>query len=255
MSESWSFRHPEVQRVRKLLRDRRARDAERAYVVEGRILVAEAVAAGAPVRLVLLGPDAEAPPGADPATVVRVAAGVVERVADTVTPQPVLAVLDRPVREDIGGGGLVAVLAGVADPGNVGTILRAAEAAGADGVVAAEGSADPYGPKAVRASGGAIFRLPVVVGGPIVAVLAALAASGRRVLGADAAGPAYEDVDLGGAVALVVGREVGGLPADAARLLDGLVGIPMAGRADSLNAAMAATVLLVEAARQRRRAG
>jgi TrmH family RNA methyltransferase len=199
------------------LRDKRARDAEGAYVVEGRILVGEALAAGAPVRLVLLGPDGDPPAGAERATVARHAPGG-------------------------------------ADPGNVGTIMRAAEAAGAAAVVATDGGADPFGPKAVRASGGAVFRLPIPAGGPIAATLAALAAGGRRVLGADAAGPPYDEVDLTGAVALVVGREVGGLPADAAAQLDGLVGIPMAGRADSLNAAMAATVLVVEAARQRRSA-
>jgi TrmH family RNA methyltransferase len=230
-------------------------------VVEGRILVADALDAGAPVDLVLLGPDGPVPAGAARAgvRVARLADGVLERIADTTTPQPVLAVVRRPsaapaVPPAWAGADLVVVLAGVADPGNVGTILRAAEAAGADAVVATGGTADLYGPKTVRASGGALFRMRCVEVGSAGEAVAALRAAGLRVLGADAAGTPHDGTDLTVPLALVVGREVGGLPEEVDAHLDGRVGIPMAGGADSLNAAMAATVLLFEAARQRRAA-
>ena len=139
------------------------------------------------------------------------------------------------------------VLAGLADPGNVGTILRSAEAAGADAVVLTEGSVDVFNPKVVRASAGALFRVPVVVDVPVASV----ADLGLPVLGAVAAGGVpYDQAPLDRPCALALGSEAHGLPANLA--LEGLVSIPHAGRAESLNVAMAATVLCFEVARRRR---
>ena len=162
--------------------------------------------------------------------------GVLEKVADARTPQPVLAV--APVHsvslDDLPVDGLVIVAVTVRDPGNAGALLRSAEAAGAAGVVFVD-STDPYGPKAVRASAGAIFGVRVVEADDPVQVLEALGAQGRRRVGTLARGGlAPDEVDLTQPVAIVLGSE---------------------GAAESLNVAMAGAVLAFEAARQRRAAG
>jgi len=184
------------------------------------------------------------------APVHEVAPGVIARVTTTVTPQPLLAVAPRcdvPFGALAGRASFVLALAGLADPGNVGTILRSAEAAGADAVVLTEGSVDVFNPKVVRASAGALFHVPVVVDVP----LARLGSLGVPLLGAVAdGGVPYDAAPLDQPCALVLGSEAHGLPDGLA--LDGLVSIPHAGRAESLNVAMAATVLCFEVARRRR---
>jgi TrmH family RNA methyltransferase len=235
--------------VRRLLGRRAARLEEGAFVIEGAVLVGEAVAAGVVLEAVFVEEGTMVDAGGAPVHVVT--PGVIDRVASTVTAQPVLAVARRcdvAVRTVAGRVGFAVVLAGVADPGNVGTILRSAEAAGADAVVLTEGSVDVFNPKVVRASAGALFRVPVVVD---VAV-SDVALLGVPLLGAVARGGVpYDEAPLGSPCGLVVGSEAHGLPEGLA--LDGLVSIPHAGRAESLNVAMAATVLCFEVARRRRR--
>ena len=173
-------------------------------------------------------------------------AGVIDRLASTESPQPVLAVVRIPPPTfDLTAADLVVVADRIADPGNLGTILRSAEAAGFDGVVLTAGSVDPFNPKVVRASAGAVFRLAV-----LHADLAAVKAAGLRTIGTSShRGSAHTEADLNGRIALVVGNEARGLPDDAA--VDEWVTIRHHGRAESLNVAMAATVLCFEAARQR----
>lgn len=134
----------------------------------------------------------------------------------------------------------------LADPGNAGTIIRSAEAAGAEAVVFTAGSVDLYNPKVVRASAGSLFRVPV-----LSMELAALQSAGLRLLATSShCGDAYTDVDLCQPVALMVGNEAHGVADDAP--VDGWITIPHAGVAESLNVAMAATVIAFEVARQRR---
>jgi RNA methyltransferase, TrmH family len=188
-------------------------------------------------------------------------AGVLERVAGTVTPQPVLAVVrmtDVPLA-DLAAPTVdprpVIVCVDVRDPGNLGTVIRSSEAAGVVGVICCDGTVDMYNPKCVRASAGALFHVPVVVGGDAVTVLDWVRASGRRSLGAAVGrGTGYTDTDLAGPVALVFGNEANGLPDDLGSRLDGMVHIPMEGRSESINVGMACAVLCFEAARQRRAA-
>lgn len=229
-------------------------------MVEGPKVLGEALAAGAPVESVYLDPAAGADERrvADEAAaagcrVFDLAAGVLERVAGTVTPQGVLGVVGFvDVALEAVPDGLVVVCADVRDPGNVGTVLRSASASGAAGVVLCDGSVDVYNPKAVRASAGAVFHVPVVAGGDPGAALDALGARGLARLGTTAhGGPAHTEVDLARPTALVLGNEATGLPAGIDAHLDGSVHIPMEGRAESLNVGMAAAVLCFEAARQR----
>lgn len=257
------YRHQRVQRLRRLLGRRSARLTERAFVAEGAKIVGEAVAGGRPVEALYVDAaalDAAAQEVVDAVLgrggrVHELAPGVLERVAGTVTPQPLLAVVPflDVTMEALESSNMVVVCADVRDPGNLGTVLRSAEAAGAGGVICCDGSVDVYNPKCVRASAGAIFHVPVVAGGEAGTVLTQVGEWGMRRLGTSAhGGEPLDGLDLTGPVAFVLGNEAHGLPARLAPSLDGYVTIPMAGRSDSLNVGMATTVIVFEAARQRR---
>lgn len=235
--------------MRRLAGRRTSRCDEGAFVVEGAVLVAEAVNAGWRVIEQFLAPGAE--PVAGAGEVRRLAPGVMEKVATTESPQPVLAVVKRDFAAPavLDSARFVVVADGIADPGNLGTMLRSAEAAGADCVALTEGTVDPSNPKVVRASAGALFRVPVLEN----AKLDALASAGLVRLGTSShRGAAHTEVDLTRRVALVFGNEAHGLSDEAA--VDEWITIPHAGTSESLNVAMACTVLCFEAARQRRSA-
>jgi len=194
-------------------------------------------------------PDAVALARAAGADVAALATGVMARVATTETPPSVVAVVRTRTRglDDLAGAGFLLVGDRIGDPGNAGTMLRSAEAAGADAVVFTAGSVDPFNPKVVRSSAGALFHVPVVVGVELADV-AALA--GIRIYGTTSHGATpHTEVDLRARCAVVVGNEAHGLAADAP--IDTWITIPHRGRAESLNVAMAATVLVFEVARQR----
>ena len=252
-------RHHRVQRLRRLLRRRSARQSERAFVLEGEKLLAEALEAHVPLEAVYHA-FATRVPVVEQASdrgirVFELAAGVLERVSDTTTPQPVLAVAGcvDVALEKLQDRGVVVVCVDVRDPGNLGTVLRSAEASGAAGVVCCGGSVDVYSPKCVRASAGALFHTLVVAGGDPHSVLETLGSWGMRRLGARRqGGSSYERVDLRPPVAIVLGNEAHGLGRTLEPLIDGWVTIPMEGRSESLNVGMAAAVLCFEAARQRR---
>ena len=257
-----ALRHQKVQRLRRLLSRRSAREAEHAFVVEGAKVLSEALDAGAPVESVYVAAGSASDPVAQRAfdagvRVYELAPGVIERIADTVTPQPLMAVVafvDRPLA-DLAGADLLVVAVDVRDPGNAGTVLRSAEAAGAGGLLFCDGSVDVYNPKTVRASAGSLFHVPVVAGGDAVQVLQEISSWGvRRLATSSVGGRDYADLDLTGPIAFVLGNEANGLPAEVDGLVDERVTIPMVGRSESLNVGMAAAVLCFEAARQRRHA-
>lgn len=207
------------------------------------MLIAEAVAAGHDVLAEFVAPDADAVTNAP---VFPLAAGVIERVASTERPQPNLAIVRMPsARTTLDAAGLVVVGDELSDPGNLGTMLRSAEAAGADAVVLTPGSVDPYNPKVVRASAGAIFHVPV-----FEATLEDVRTAGLRLVGTSShRGQAHTEIDWSGRVAIVMGSEAHGLPDGVP--VDAWVRIAHRGRAESLNVAMAATLLVFEAARHR----
>ncbi len=238
-------------------------------MVEGPRLLAAALDAGAEVQAVYL--DAAesteshrglAGRGADSgANVYELQAGVLSRVCDTVTPQPVAAVVsmvDRPLASldptRIGGGLLALFCVEVQDPGNAGTVLRSAAASGAGVVIFSARSVDVYNPKVVRASAGALFKVPLVAAEVTSEdVLDELGRFSIRRLGTVPHGGCdYADMDLTGRTALVLGNESRGLMPALTPRLDGFVSIPMSRGAESLNVAMTASILCFEAARQRR---
>lgn len=186
---------------------------------------------------------------------------VLEEMADTVTPQGVVAVcgftdvsLDEVLAKKPA---LIALLHQVQDPGNVGNIIRTADAAGADAVVVTAESVDVFNPKAVRASTGSIFHVPVVVAADLANTVAALRAAGVSVLATDAGGQNLMEVRDAGVlakpVAWLLGNEAHGLSDEDEALADGVVSVPIFGQAESLSLQTAAAVLLYESAFAKRR--
>lgn len=265
--ELTSLRSPRVVAARRLAK-RSFRGKERRFLAEGPQAVREAVTH---LIEVYVGDEA-ADRHADIVAAVR-AAGVpvltatdevIAAMSDTVTPQGIVGVcrfLDSPFEQIVAARPrLVAVLAHVRDPGNAGTVLRCADAAGADAVVLTDASVDLYNPKAVRASVGSLFHLPVAVGVPVEEAVAGLRGAGVRLLAADGAGPKDLDAELdqgtmGGPTAWIFGNEAWGLPEETRALADEVVRVPIHGKAESLNLATAAAVCLYASARAQRAVG
>lgn len=258
-------RNRRITELRKLIERRSHREATRRFVVDGPVLVAEAIPTGL-VEELLVDVDAvasddrcasvvAAASGAG-VSVVPVASGVLARVADPVTPQPLVAVVGRPAAASASAaaatGGGVLVADGVADPGNLGTLLRVAEAAGFAAVWAVGTSTDPFGPKAVRASAGAVLRVAVGVDADAAGAVEVLRAAGHTIVGLRGDGTPYDEAALDAPVALVVGSEAHGISATVAAVVHEWVGIPMAGAVESLNAGVAGAVVAMEVARRRR---
>ncbi|MGZ8636661.1 MAG: TrmH family RNA methyltransferase [Actinomycetota bacterium] len=241
------------------LKKRALRDGERRFLVEGAQAVAEALASGGGLaRLYHTDPSHPLVARArDAATeLVEVNHEVMGKLTSTVTPQGLVGIagyVDTGIDALPPDAGCVALLHAVRDPGNAGTIVRSADAAGARGVVFSSDSVDVYNPKTVRATAGSLFHLPVVRGIETAAAVDALRARGMRILAMDASGEQdlYE-VDLTDPVAFLFGNEAWGLPGEVAALADATVRVPILGAAESLNLAAAATVCLFEWARQQR---
>ena len=247
-----------LRRLRRLSTDRAARDDERCFVLEGPTTVADALESPVVVEAVFVDPTVDARlvarATAAGATIFEVDARALAKATDAVTSQGVAAIAKQPIPapSDIPPGSPLLVLVEIADPGNAGTLLRSAEAAGFGGVRFTSRSVDPFSPKAVRASAGSVLRVPVLNGGEADDVLDEVAASGRLRVGTVASGgEPLHHADLPPDTAFVLGNEAHGLPAAVVPSIDRWVTIPMAGRAESLNVAMAGTVLCFELARRR----
>jgi TrmH family RNA methyltransferase len=214
------------------------------FVVEGAGLIAQAVAAGWQIEAQFVAPGGQTV--ACDAPVYEFGPNVIERVASTEAPQPLLAVVQQRAQALPRDATFVMVADRIGDPGNAGTIIRSAEAAGAQAVAFTPGSVDPYNSKVVRSSAGSLFRIPVVT-----CEITDLRAAGLAVLATSSHhGIEYTEADLTIPVAVMVGNEAHGVAEDAP--VDGWITIPHQGAAESLNVAMAATVLVFEVARQRR---
>ena len=234
-------------------------------MAEGPKLLEEALRAGAAVQAVFLDvrhatddQRALAERAAQVGAAIReLEAGVLDRVSDSVTAQPVAAIVGMvhvPL-ESLPADGLSLVCAGIQDPGNAGTVVRSASAAGSAAVVFCEGAVDIYNPKTVRASAGALFQLPVAAGPTAAEVLAHFRGVEVTTVGTVVRGGiAHDRLDWTRPAALVLGSESHGLSPSLDERLDETVTIPMDRGTESLNVAMAATVICFEAARQRRAA-
>jgi TrmH family RNA methyltransferase len=249
------------------LAKRAFRTRDRRFLAEGPQAVREALACpGTVSALFVTGQAADRHPellaAADGVAVHRVSGQVMDALAQTTTPQGVVAVcgfLDVSLATVAGAAPrLVVLLAQVRDPGNAGTVIRTADAAGAQAVVLSHGCVDVYNAKCVRAGAGSMFHLPICVDVEVSEAVRALRAAGLRVLAAD--GNGSRDLDelaesggLARPTAWIFGNEAWGLPAAVAGSADEVVRVPIHGRAESLNLATAAAVCLYASAREQRR--
>ena len=263
-AELTSIRSPRVKAARQLAK-RALRQRARSFLAEGPQAVGEALAVGGVVTQLFVTSSAQARyaelirlAAAQGADVHAVSGEVMTELAQTITPQGVLGLcrfIDVPLaRVTASAPTLAVILANVRDPGNAGTVLRTADAAGAGGVIFAGSSVDPYNSKAVRASAGSLFHVPVVTGTPVGDAVRALRERGVRILAADGgAASTLDDLEaagqLGRPTAWLFGNEAWGLPADVLDLADTAVAVPIYGQAESLNLAAAAAVCLYASAR------
>jgi TrmH family RNA methyltransferase len=263
---------PRLKAARRLLK-RAFRQRERAFLAEGPQAVAEAFSYGARLSDLFVTVPARSRHAdlvsaiASAGIPVHVVSGeVMDELAQTVTPQGLLAVCGfidvplaglNPSTRSTPALSLVTLLANVRDPGNAGTVLRTADAAGADAVIFADASVDPYNGKCVRASAGSLFHLPVVAGARLEDAVAAMRDAGLRIVAADGrAGRSLDDPGVQARLALptawMFGNEAWGLPPELVALADEPIAVPMYGRAESLNLAAAAAVCMYASARAQR---
>ena len=251
-------RNPRIVELRRLIGRRSSRSPE--VILEGPRTIGEAIDAGFVPDFVVI-PDDRADDSAVNVVLDRLPAEVeilvlrgsaFNKLAPSVSPQPMLAVVPRPAAEipssfDVDD--LAMVLIEVSDPGNVGTLIRVADAVAARCVVVV-GGADPWGEKAVRSSTGSVMRVPVVSGLAADEALGALSQAGARIVATDVAnGTPHDSGEITTPAAIVLGSEAHGLSHDLDPLVDLWVNINMPGRAESLNVAMAGTLLSFEARR------
>lgn len=252
-----------MRRLRRLLAKRSERWAEGVCVIEGPDLVSAAFDARAAIDALYVDRDARGGPEVarvierardEGVAVFDLAPGVLERVADAATPQPVLATVQFSTEELTRAAldGLVLVLDNLRDPGNLGTIIRSADAAGVRTIILSGDCVDPYNPKTLRATAGAIFRVSLVEAS-LDATTTHLRARGVRSYATVLRGATpYQDCDLRGPCAVLIGNESAGLSEDALARCDARMTIEMVGTAESLNAGVAASLIAFEALRQRR---
>ncbi len=254
-----SSQNPRIQQVRKLIAQKKERDESGFYVLEGVRLIEEAMKKKEHCRLLLytdpLSPRAEAlvrsfvDQGVDTE---EIAAQLMKTISDTESPQGVLAVMEmtKPVIPDKLD--FIIIVDAIRDPGNLGTMIRTAAAAAADILILTPGCADPYAPKVLRSAMGTHFMIPMVQMDwseiaakmktiPDLQVLASIMDGGKS----------CRDYDLCKPTALIIGSEANGISRTAQDISDGKIFIPMPGNIESLNAAMAAGILIFEVVRQR----
>lgn len=263
MKELSSINNPIVKTAAEL-KQKKHRAEQQAFLVEGLRSVEEAVSCGRLRQLFVL-KDNKDVSARQAATVAAAAAAgaelyevteqVMKKIADAETPQALAAVAARPVAtlaELAAAGGTVLVLDRISDPGNLGTMIRSADAAGISGVVLLAGCTDAFAPKAVRATMGSLLHLPVAEGVSEVDFIKWAHASGYEMLVTclKEAGSLYQ-TDLQGRVAIVIGSEAEGASDGLLAAASKKVFIPMEGRAESLNAAVAAGIVMFECLRQR----
>lgn len=259
----------EVARLRALTRDRRARHEAGRFVVEGIKLVTEVLGSRLRVHQVCVEADRPLPEQLESAMataavdVRTVARRGIERIAATRTPQPVVAEVEMPdtswesLSAPSGAGSERSMLVALDlnDPGNLGTLVRSAVAAGFDSVVCLGDTVDPYSPKVIRAAAGALFRVPVVIERDADVGLTRIGDAGTIRYGTRMSDAVPCDrADLSGPIALVLGSEAHGMGDAHDGRIDQWLTVPMPGRTESLNVAMAGTILTYEVARQRRAA-
>lgn len=263
--------NPVIKEV-KALKNRKFRDEKGLFFVEGIKIVDEAIKCNAEIVRVFMSEEfqfekeaALAPhlysymnskekDGAE-SSLYAIPGRLFKEISDTETPQGILAVVKAKgccLEDMLKGENLFVILDSLQDPGNMGTIIRTADAAGFSGVIASKGSVDLYNPKVLRSTMGSVFRMPVFSGAEMAEVLHVLKSKGIKIYAAHLKASAHcFDRDMKSDAAIIIGGESGGIREEIAAMADELIKIPMAGGAESLNASVAAGILMYESLRQR----
>ncbi len=257
-----STANAKIKRLVSLRKKRKARETEGVYIVEGIRMAKEAPADQ--IREIYVAESFEQR-SQDEAMRIAERSGaalqvltdpVFAHVSDTQTPQGILLVMERKTYtpDDLmGEGALILLLENLQDPGNLGTLFRSAEAAGATGIIAGDNSVDFYSPKVVRSTMGSLFRVPFLYADDLTPAMTTLKERGVTIYGASLSGKTdYDQADYRKDTAFLIGNEGSGLSEAALQCADTKICIPMQGKVESLNAAVAGSILLFEAARQRR---
>lgn len=248
MEHITSMKNPKVT-VWKALKDRKGRRESGCFLVEGRKMVEEALQSGFPVEALLIGeefPQADMPQlTALTNKTYLLPMHVLSAICDTKTPQGIAAVVR--IQQQTALGKHIVVLDGVQDPGNVGTIIRTADAAGLTGVLLSTQCADVFSPKVLRATMGSIFRMGICVSDDLPQELTRLREAGYSILSSQLDGePFYERHPVGEQFALIIGNEGNGVSDAVSATATHRVRLPMRGGAESLNAAIAAAIMMYE---------
>ena len=247
----------------KKLKEKKYRDEEGLYIIEGIKIIEEAIEENADINKIVICDECIATGSIEQKLMytiakydcIYVSKKVFNFLTDVVAPQGILAVVAKPSRntkirydQDI-----ILALDGIQDPGNLGTILRTADSVNLKQIIVTKSTADSYNPKVVRATMGAIFRVPVVVEDDLCKTLQVLHECGIQSYAAHLKGESFYQYSYQKASAFLIGNEGNGLSDALAAVATSRIKIPMHGQVESLNAATAATVLMYEAMRQRLR--
>ncbi len=256
-----SIKNETVRNLKKL-ELRKYREETRSFFMEGPHGVKEGLLCGAKLLRLVVNSDASGDPesealvkkaAAEGILVTELTAQVFNYVCDTETPQGIGGVFELPRSFEIGKGECVLLLENLQNPGNMGTILRTADAAGFSGVICSKGCVDVFNPKTVRSTSGSLFRVPIAQSRDSAPEISkALMQKGFKVIAAHPrGGVSYIDEGFEGKVCIVIGNEANGISDEMQRCCSGLVTIPMPGGAESLNASVAAALMIYEAARKK----
>jgi TrmH family RNA methyltransferase len=258
-----SSKNPVIKEVRSL-KNRKSREEKKLFFVEGIKIIEEALKENAEIVRVLVSEEFVSREDSVPLMQIIESRGckcfiipgkLFKEISDTETPQGIMAVVRTKhsgIDEIIHQNSSLVILDTIQDPGNIGTIIRTADAAGFDGIIISKGCVDIYNPKVIRATMGSIFRMPFHFSENLVDTIRILKSMDIRVIAAHLKGDKnYFELDMSGNIAVVIGNEANGIRDDVSVLADDLVRIPMAGRTESLNASVAAGLLIYEVLRQR----
>ena len=245
------------------LKRKKYRDQYGEYLIEGPNLVKEALKEGADLISLMISVSQEE--GGNDGEILEeeslkdrtcvLSGNLFKELSETETPQGMIAIVKKRQRDEndipVSPGGNVVVLDRLQDPGNIGTILRTADAAGFDIACFIKGTGDPYSPKIVRAAAGSLFRLPIIFVNDNDELEDLMRQYGKRIIATAMEGDkAYYETDLSENCAIVIGNEGNGVSSDLLRRADEIIRIPMAGNTESLNASVAAGILMYERIRR-----